>query len=548
MSNWFKRFFGIDEESILDVNSFEDKQAVTYDPPLMNEELGVSKTAHYNTLFSVTFDGEKTKGDIGPVKEYVPNHEILRLRGWQLYLESEVCQLIIRRFTRWVIGKGLKVQARPNKVVLGMEGIKVDDTFIENIEARFSIYAQSKYADLAEHKTLHKLAEEAYINAIASGDVLVILRVKDGIVKVQLIDGANVRTPFGFSGSLLGVDYKSEFGNKIKDGVEVDINNKHLAYWVRTGNKYERVEARDKMGRVLAYMPSGLGYRLGGTRAMPLLTAVMETSAKMERYKEATLGSAEEAAKMVYTIEHGATSTGQNPMEQFKRSAGIKKDDNSEDLLKEAVMNQQIVTTTGKQAVNMPNDAKLVPVESKKELYFNDFYTINIQIVCAVVGIPPEIALMKYDSNFSASRAALKDWEHSLGVEREQFADEFYKPIYALFLDTEVLKFKVQAPGYLKALNDKDIFVIEAYRSVYFQGANVPHIDPLKEVKAERAKLGVGSEHIPLSTIEKATEALNGGDYWENMQNYAKELKEADDEGIEKQVVNTGGVEVPNYD
>ena len=73
---------------------------------------------------------------------------------------------------------------------------------------------------------------------------------------------------------------------------------------------------------------------------------------------------------------------------------------------------------------------------------------------------------------------------------------------------------------------------ISAYQHARFIGANVPHIDPVKEVAAERLKLGKSGADIPLTTAEAATEALNGGDYETNVLQYAKELENTKKAGI----------------
>ena len=49
-------------------------------------------------------------------------------------------------------------------------------------------------------------------------------------------------------------------------------------------------------------------------------------------------------------------------------------------------------------------------------------------------------------------------------------------------------------------------------KNVEFVGEMFPHIDPLKEVKAERAKLGPRYRNVPLTTHERATRALGNSD------------------------------------
>jgi capsid protein len=278
----------------------------------------------------------------------------------------------------------------------------------------------------------------------------------------------------------------------------------------------------------MAFLIYGLEYRLDSVRGLPLISAVLESIKDLERYKSATIGSAEERQKIAYSIEHQQFSTGENPILGNMMRA-YNPDSVSDDIPVDVQGKQvadRVVATTGKQAFNMPIGAQLKALESRNELSFRDFYTINSDHVCAAIGIPPEVAYSKYDSNYSASRAAIKDWEHTLLVDRDAFS-EFYKKIYAFWLEVQILERKVDAPGYFKAKLENNLMVLEAYKTSRWIGANVPHIDPVKEVEAARRKLGIAADNIPLTTVEEATEELGGGDSDQNLLQFAEELKEA---------------------
>ena len=78
---------------------------------------------------------------------------------------------------------------------------------------------------------------------------------------------------------------------------------------------------------------------------------------------------------------------------------------------------------------------------------------------------------------------------------------------------------------------------IEAYTNATFTGANIPHIDPLKEVLAERAKLG--NDKVPLTTAEAATEAVGTGSFSANMNQYKRELKQVEEMLGEQELSNS---------
>jgi capsid protein len=410
-------------------------------------------TVTENFLFAISYDGSKNLGESGPLIEYINDYAGLRLRSWQLFYESEIAQTIIKRNVTWKISKGLKLEAQPNEEVLQSEGYPASLEGIDDvIEYRWENFAKSKRSSYSSQVNLHNIAKEAYKNAIVGGDVLVILRYENGRVTVQIVDGANVKSP-GLSSVHSKIVPDSTDGIRTVNGIESNEKGEHIAYWIQTGSMtYKRIEAKSaSTGLQMAFMIYGLKYRIDNNRGMPLLSVVIETVKKIERYKEATVGSAEEAAKVAIAIEHENFSTGQNPfVDQLTKviNAGSATDVPTD--MQGKALADTVAATTNKQAVNLPIGSKLTTLEHKAEVHFKDFYTTNANLICAAVGIPPEVAFMKYDSNFSASRAALKDWEHTILVDRDDFANQFYQTVYNFWLWTQVMTFKINLPGFIR--------------------------------------------------------------------------------------------------
>lgn len=483
----------------------------------------------YLSSFTLDFNGEKNSGELGTPIKYELDYANLRLRSWQSYLEDEVTQTVIKKFVTWIIGSGLKLQAEPIDEVLKQEKVIVNtQEFSKEVEARFRLYTTSKNGDFSKIDNIQRIAKTAYINSIVGGDVLVIARIepKTFNLNIQLVDGANIRTPF-FGNEHVEAQKR---GNKIKNGIETTAKGEHVAFYVQKADlSFERIEAKQaKTGYEVAFLVYGLRYRINDNRGIPLISTVLETLKKLDRYKEATVGSAEERAKIVYQIIHEQFSTGENPtIGRLAKAFNVDAEQEVPSDINGNTLAREVAVSTQKQVFNMPQGAEMKSLDSKNDIYFKDFYGVNVNLICATIGIPPEVALSKYDSNFSASRAALKDWEHTINVQRKEFSYQFYQKIYDLWLEVEILKNKIQAPGYINAKANGNELVLEAYRFARFVGANVPHIDPLKEVNAERAKLGASGASIPLTTAEAATEALNGGDYDTNLKKYAKELADS---------------------
>jgi len=464
----------------------------------------------------VPFDGEKTPYELGTPKNYYLDYYNIRARSWEAFLKSDIIQNAIKKYCLWIVGPGLKLQADPVEKILENNKITINnEDFTANAEAYFRLYAKMKESSYSMELNLHDVANEALKNALLSGDVLCVQRVSDGRVNIETIDGYYVQDP-------IGNDYykaAENRGNKIVEGVEINKKGSHVAYYIIQENfKYERILAKGKKtGRRVAWLFYGLKYKTNSVRGMSLLTAILETASKMDRYKDAALGSAEENAKIPYHITHNQFSDGENPMlNQLAQSMGKGKGvaPETDSFASCEAIATKVAQTTNKQTYNMPIGSDLKRNNFESDINFKDFFSVNSDIVYATLGIPPEVAVDKFGGAYSGSRAALKSWEYKMMTDRINLLEEqFYKPFYSFWLDVQILNNTIRAEGYLQAYMSNNTIVLAAYRYCRFIGATVPHIDPLKEINAERGKLGGQLKNIPLTTAEQACEALNTGDY-----------------------------------
>lgn len=486
--------------------------------PQARRVLGRSLLGH-NELY----DGEKTDGGMGRPKSYIVDHYRLQERSFQLFLDSDIGSNIIRRMTDWVIGNGLTLNADPNEEVLLSSGVEIDeDTFSNQVESRFNTFTKARFGSHSGEEGINAIAKKAYTEASVAGDVLCLQRVdkKTKLPTIQLVEAKYIMTP------LNGESEKKE--GRCINGVQVDQNGKHLGYWIEVNfGKYEYFPAWSRNGNYrMAWMVYGRKYRANDVRGIPLTASVMETIAKLDRYKEATVGSAEERAKIAYQIVRDKDSDESTPMlSRFRQKDKdlIDPDDGQIDRTRE-----YIAETTQKMTFDMPVGTELKSLESDVELNFESFFKVNLRLICATMGIPMEVALSWYDSNYSASRAALKDWEHTLKIEREKFSNDFYKRIYEVWFDLEVLGGKVNAPDFELLIQRNDYMAICAYKECTFRGANIPHIDPEKEARAERIKLG--NDEIPLTTAEESAERLGSTSGFKAIvKQFSRELSETEE-------------------
>jgi capsid protein len=496
-------------------------------------------TAYNSTIIPLntrvlSFDGERNIGEMGPATNYIPNYYVLSTRSYQAYMDSPLAKTVIDKWVNWIIDSGLKAKANPSKVVLESEGIKMSkddrEAYNDVVEARWNIWANSKHSSHTGEETFNETSKSIYLNSKIGGDILVVLRYENDIVKVQQIDGARIKTPFG----------KSEITdtkNIISNGVKLSPKGEVLGYYVQKGVllEFDFIPAYSKeSGLRTAFLVKGSKWRLDYHRGLPVIATALETLSKIDRYREATVGSAEEVAKISWQVVHQNFSDGSNPMQQGMARAFNA--DGSGDLPTDDLgqaLADRIAVTTNKTAYNNPKGAKIEPVNQSSSVSgFDEFYTPQTNIICACVGIPPNVAMSMYNDSFSASRAATKDWDHTMDIERVDFDKQCLSYIYKFWLYTETLKNKIPAVGYLQAFNTGNIMITESYEKVRFTGSHFPHIDPVKEVKAEREKLGALGVNEPLTTVKKATENLGTGDSDANRDQFSDELEKSKELGI----------------
>lgn len=442
-----------------------------------------------------------------------------------MYLESDVAKIIVTAFVEWVVASGLKLQAEPIEHVIKKKNPNFKrDEFVKDVESRFRLLAKSCHSAFNGMDNFHVLQRKALKESIIGGDCLVVFRVGK-TANAEVISGRHIETPHL---TKYAAEAKKR-GNKIVRGVEINGKGDHVAYYIRQwceynadpNQKYKRIEAKGKKsGRRNAVMIYGDEFRTDDVRGVPLFASSIEKIKKIDRYIEAVVASVEERSKVAYFAEHNHFSDGENPLVQGMKGANYAGEGQEPigGTISEA--SKQVAMTTNKTMINMPVGATLKSIESTQELKMSEFVSGNFVYICASVGLPYEVALMKYENSFSASRMASQTWQQILNNKRDLFTFKSYKPFYDLVLEVDILNGDVQAEGYLKALMDDDVIMIEAYRNARFIGPGVPQADPSKEVKASVLKI-----QNYLSTVERESEVLGSGDFDNNVESLSREFK-----------------------
>jgi len=461
------------------------------------------------------YDGQKDIGMVGPRQRNFVDNKGMSINAENTYLIRNIAKTLIDRYVKWIISSGLHLDINPNIDVLSQFGIKYTREEIESInqkiETLFGIWGQSeKMCDYRGRLKLFEIQKRAFRTAKLKGDVLVILRVdkKTKALNIELIDSDRLMNPT--------VPIPNEDGGKWCNGIYINargVVEKFCVSAVNAPNGYVEIDAVNKIGLTQAYLFSMDSFRSEDIRGLSALSGSMDVLASSDRYLNAIVESAEERSKVVFSIKHNNNSSGANPFAQLSgrmRGNTDKQNDNTNPIRDENGdrLTGLVMATTGKQVINMPKDSELQMHAAAVDGEFPEFISKIIEIIAPSIGIPSNVAMMLYNDSFSASRAAINDWMHTIRVDRAGFTSNFMQPIVDYWLYNEVLQGRFSLPAYLRAVIDGNEYVKTAFTVCEFKGEMFPHIDPLKEVNAVRASLGPSFNNVPLTTVENAINQL----------------------------------------
>lgn len=458
-------------------------------------------------------NGSKFAGGFGPTEVLITDYWTLRQRSATLFETNIYARGIVRRLVTNEINVGLHLEATPEEVLLGKKEDDLAD-WAENVENRFALWgADPRLCDQNERLTFGQLQATARMEALVAGDVLVVMRQdqRTKLPRIQLIKGAAVQTPLG--------GY-AQSTNKIRHGVEIDSTGRQVAYWVRQddGTSKRLPAYGEKSGRRLAWLLYGTDKRMDDVRGKPLLALVLQSLKEIDRYRDSTQRKALINSMIAVFIKKTADKQGTRPL----AGGAIKKG---------ALSSVDLADGTRR----VFNYAEHVPGVSFDELQvgeepvpfstngtdekFGDFEAAILAGVAWHFQVPPEILMLSFRNNYSASKAAINEFEMYLNSSRTEFGDNFCQPIYCEWLLAETLNQKIDAPGLLDSWRDPAQYdTYGAWKSGDWSGHIKPSVDLVKQVAGYDAMVAGG-----YCTRDRAARELTGTKFSKNVQKIARE-------------------------
>ena len=447
------------------------------------------------------------------------NNYTLRQRARMLYMAAPIATSAIKTNRTNVVGVGLKLKSRIDREALGLTPEQAE-AWQKTTEREFALWAENKRAcDATGINNFYGLQQLALISWLLSGDCIGVLkqyetdRLLPYALRVHLIESDRIATP-GRYGTGTSINYTTgknpDTGNTVYDGVEVNSSGMVVAYHIRSNYPFEIGGPTTEWSRVLAYQEhTGLpnvvhvmdSERPDQYRGVSYLAQVIEPLLQLRRYTESEL--------MAAVIESFFT-------------AFVKTEAPTDDMPFNEVEPDEAHEYEGPNEYNMgpgqvnmmkPGEDVVFANPTRPAGGFDAFVKSISSQIGAALEIPADLLLKAFNASYSASRAALLEAWKSFKMRREWLADDFCKPLYAVWMSEAVARGRIYAPGF---------FTNPAIRAAYlgseWLGPSQGQLDPVKEITAEILACSEG-----FSTHEQSTIRLNGGQWDNNVEQLHRE-------------------------
>lgn len=440
----------------------------------------------------------------------------LQVRSMQLYNENPYAASIINRIVTKTVNSGYRVRTTPIKKVLNFLPNEYFKDFSEKTESLFYLWSKNEeMVCFKKQMTLSEMQSVGMRSALIYGDCLCIqFYNKLGLPVYELIDGVDIRTP-----------YMSGIPENIIDGVEYNRKGQVVAYHIYRYDttlmnfEFVRVPARDRSGRLKAWLIKANHSKTKTVRGNPLLGVVLQNLNDVGRY----LDSEQRAALVnsIIAVVHQKDPQAIDAIDRFKK-AGITHtvtETEGDGTTKDVDFKK---LKPGFFATNLEAGETIKSFDtSRPNVNFGNFTDVVTKPMFYVHGIPPEVLKMEYNSNYSASRAAIIDFEHRARELNFIFNTSFSTRVYCNWLDGMVLRGDIKAPGYIDSLkNPAKWFVLGAYRSHVWRGLPKINIDGYKQAKENEIAVAMG-----LQTREQIADEQYATDFESNADTLEKEAE-----------------------
>ena len=474
----------------------------------------------YNAPYEYSYhDGDKFFNGFGYTQIQLTDFWTLRHRSAQLFNENLYARGIVRRLVTNIINTGLTLESIPDETLLDMEDDSLGD-WAEDVENRFGVWSKScRMVDYKEQSTFGALQREVMEEALVTGDCLVILRQhpRTKLPTIQLVSGNKVQTPLGQSEETI------QTGHRIRHGVEMDSRDRVVAFHIidDVGHSTRVLAYGQKSGRKMAWLVYGTDKRLDEIRGQPLLSIVLQSLKEIDRYRDAAQRKAVVNSMLAMFITKSEDKQGTLPITGGAVRRDIVATDSTGDDSGNRIRRYDIASHVPGMVIEelqTGEEPKAFGADGT-DINLGPFESAIMQGVAWALEIPPEILMLSFSSNYSASQAAINEFKLFQNRARTEFGEAFCQCVYEDWFISQVLNQEISADGFLEAWRDPVKYVVfGAWLASDWSGAIKLSTDVKKQAEGYMLM-----EQQGWITNERASRELTGTKFRKNMKRLRRE-------------------------
>ncbi|MCK5604104.1 phage portal protein [Candidatus Pacearchaeota archaeon] len=452
-----------------------------------------------------TWNGAKTPGGLN-ASSYSPrliSHRPIRTQARMAYMEVPQARAFVERFADSISGVGLRPEFQPDASILRRPADELDE-WGSRETAKFMAYMGDKRQHRAEAMRLGQGQRLYQIGQQRDGENFIRL--------VYNLQDPTLQSPLQFSfidpDQIIGDAYTSTgqpfYG---KDGIERDSRDREIAYNVRVQDQANKGFTKDvviprlgpKSKRIFmlhGYAQEFVGQRRGISR----IGHALQEFQKITDFSLATIQKAIAQSAIVAMMENqqqDPSNVLEDIMSELQGQFGANNPvpaEGAQNVTAESLQHpscytvpEATITSGGIHILNatkgdtMKNMANTAPGDR-----FDTFIDAFSGYLTAAGGMPIEVLLMRFNQNYSASRAALILFWLNVEMWRAEMVSDFLAPIKEMWLSLEIAAGRTQAPGW------QDPRLRKAWLKGAWIGSALPDIDPSKTAKAIQIRTAMG--------------------------------------------------------
>lgn len=447
----------------------------------------------------------------------------LAARSRDAYRNFMIARAVATRLRTNVVGSGVVPQPSVDSEVLGIspEAAKELNRTIAN---EWNLWADDPCSvDIEGMLNFYGIQSLAEICAFIQGDTFVATPFEERMgtvyeLKLQLIDAARVSNPFGYQETRTLCDgiEMTETGLPLR----IHVRNRHPDDVNQTGaEQWQALEVWGKdTGRRRAFHIWNDKDQVGQVRGAPGLAPILEPLQTLEQYSRAELTAAVVSAMFTVFLKKDSTLDPFNSIGQ-RGNAFENQDKNLED----------VKTEPGTSTLALAPGAILDLQQGEEPVFadpkrpnsgYDPFFNAIVTQMGAALEMPVDELMLRYQTSYSAARAAMLQAYRLYLKRRGERTQQFYHPVYCLWFDLAVAKGRIKVSDY------GDPKIRAAYTRAIWTGPARGSMDELKEAQAQSERIKNGTSN---RTIETA--AASGNDYWSVQETAAREVKKGRADG-----------------